>query len=119
MAYGLHAVERTRRRRREPAAAMATASRRRGLVETPSPRPTSTRRLLDAGAHPPIPPKLFVKVPMRMSTSAGSTPQCSQHPFPVSPNAPIECASSKYRYALYFFATFEMFFRSQISPSML
>ena len=27
--------------------------------------------------------------------------------------------AATYKYALYFFATFEMFFRSQISPSML
>ena len=35
---------------------------------------------------------------MRMSTSAGSTPQCSQQPLPVSPKAPMECASSRYKY---------------------
>ena len=47
--------------------------------------------------YPPMPPKLLVNVPMRMSTSAGSTPQCSHAPRPVAPSAPIECASSRYK----------------------
>lgn len=44
----------------------------------------------------------FVKVPMRISMSLGSTPVYSHTPLPVHPRAPIEWASSTYMYALFF-----------------
>ena len=73
---------------------------------------------LSAATYPPIPPKLFVNVPIITSTLLGSTPVYSQHPRPVRPMAPMLCASSRYRYAPYLLQTVTTPRRSQYSPSM-
>mmetsp|Transcript_8103 Transcript_8103/g.25439 ORF Transcript_8103/g.25439 Transcript_8103/m.25439 type:complete len:208 (-) Transcript_8103:384-1007(-) len=63
-------------------------------------------------------PNDLVKVPIMMSISRGLTPQCSHTPRPVRPTAPIECASSRYTYALYFLHTARIAGRFTISPSI-
>ena len=68
--------------------------------------------------YPPQDPKDLVKVPIITSTSLGLTPCCSQTPLPVAPRAPMEWASSKYRYAPYFFFNRTISLSRTISPSM-
>lgn len=52
------------------------------------------RHTFDPAIYPPIDPKDLEKVPINISISFVSTPVYSHTPRPVSPKAPMLCASS-------------------------
>ena len=69
--------------------------------------------------YPPAAAKLLVNVPIKMSTSFGSQFQWSTTPRPRGPVAPMLWASSRYKYALYFFFSRITSGRLIIDPSIL